>query len=848
VGNLVNPISLKVMSYFPLPNTGGAAGTSSYNPYSNYNGSASNTSANNQFDLKLDNRFTDNDQLSVRFSHQWGNSLGGNLFGNALDAYTQGPVTDTVYSGAVNYTHTFNATTLLTITGGYDHSFSDTAGNAAEFPGTTIQSLGFTGVAASQLLASGFTGLPAFRLSSQYSNENGNASIGGQPYAGLIYGRDVYQFAGTISKTIGNHTIQFGPEFRSHRINFEQFGYPNGLFSFNQGGTSQYGSIGGDALATFMTGFANDWSAYEIPAAPATQNLQYGGFIQDNWHVNSRLTLNLGVRYDIDAPRTERNNQMSYFSLTAPSPLAGTPGLPATGSLEYVGQDGNGRSPYGTYYGAVGPRFGLAYRLGTNWTIRGGYGIFYDPSKYGAAGTGSGAAGFLGYDQQTSQSAYQNNNITPNNIVGQPISISPVQGNSQGVYTNLGSQLNGVPIFQFDTLPSEQTWSFGIQRELPFNILVDAEYVGRKGSHLYLGGDVYAVDHLSQSVASAFQANPGAYTQMVPIPTAIKSAVTGVTPPNSNPITYNNTWEAFNANLPYPQYPFLNGQSGLTNVDPPIANSIYNAFQLKVEKRMSHGLQFLVTYTKSKSIDDSSIGGAGVYIDGYSGATLASIQDPNNLSLERSLSEFDISQVAQVTAVYALPFGKGKHFGANWNPVMDAFLGGWQVNGIYRWDTGLPLLFFLNGGTSLPTYGPQRPNMPTQLQLSGTVGPNVNYFSNAAGAQQAPVAVAQPAGSTGPVCYTSVWIPCQYALGNAPRTSPNLRQPGTDNVTASLFKSFPLGFREGARLEFRAEAFNLFNRVQFAAPATTVGQSNFGMITSQANSPREMQLALKLYF
>jgi hypothetical protein len=275
---------------------------------------------------------------------------------------------------------------------------------------------------------------------------------------------------------------------------------------------------------------------------------------------------------------------------------------------------------------------------------------------------------------------------------------------------------------------------------------------------------------------------------------------------------------------------------------------MYNAFQLKIEKRMSNGLQMLFTYANQKSIDDSSIAGSSVYIDGYSGATLASIQDPNNLKLERALSDFDISQVAQVTGVYALPIGKGKQFGSNWNGFVDAFLGGWQVNGIYRWDTGLPLIFFLNGGTSLPTYGAQRPNLPYQLQQSGTASPNVNYFSNAGLAGEAPVAVAEPAGYTGPVCYTNPWYPCQYALGNAPRVAPNLRQPGTNNVTASIFKAFPLGFREGARLEFRAEAFNLFNHVQFGAPATTVGQSNFGVISTQANVPRELQLALKLYF
>jgi hypothetical protein len=828
-GNLINPITQKVMSFYPLPNTGGIPGTTSYNPYSNFYAAGKNVNNNNQYDLKLDTRFTDNDQLSVRFSQQWGNSQIGNLFGNALDAYTQGPTNGITYSGAVNYNHIFTPRTLLTVTVGYDHNFVNTAGLASQYPNVTLESLGFSITAANQLRQSGFNALPAFNLD-QYSKENGNASIGGQPYAGLIYGRDVYHFLGSVGHTAGGHDLHMGAEFRVHRINFAQFGEPAGLFAFGQGGTSQYQSVGGDSMATFLTGFANNWSAYENPVTPATQNLQYGGFIQDNWHVNDRLTLNLGVRYDIDKPRTERYNQMSFFDPSAPSPLAGVPGVPSTGSLEYVGQNGFGRSPYQTYYGAVGPRFGFAYRVGENWTVRGGYGLYYDPSKYGAAGTGSGGAGFLGYTSQPSFANYNNTyNYIPNLVVGQPLSIPPKTGNSLGVNTNLGNSLNGIPIYNFTTLPQEQSWSFGIQRQLPFQILADFEYVGRKGTHLYLGGDNYSLNHLPESAADAFRANPSAFLPNVPTPTALTNAVKARTPAYANGF-WGGTWPAYNAYLPYPQYPLgVYGSSGLQNVDPPIGNSIYHAFQMRLDKRMTNGLQFLFTYTAQKSIDNSSIAGSNVYVDGYSGSTLAQIQDPNNLRLERSLSAFDISQVAQFTALYQLPFGRGKAFGANWNRLIDSVLGGWQVNGIYRWDTGLPLLLFLNGGVSLPTYGGQRPNLPYQLITSGTINPDVSYFAN------------------GPTSANlALWTPAPYYDGNAPKVLPNVRQQGTNNVSASLFKQF--AFTERYKLELRGEAFNLLNRVQFGAPATTVGLTNFGFITSQANQPRTIQVAMKLYF
>ena len=211
---------------------------------------------------------------------------------------------------------------------------------------------------------------------------------------------------------------------------------------------------------------------------------------------------------------------------------------------------------------------------------------------------------------------------------------------------------------------------------------------------------------------------------------------------------------------------------------------------------------------------------------------MASVQDPNNLALERSISQFNIPQVVQISGTYALPFGKGQMFGSHWNGVVDAFLGGWQLNTIYRWDDGLPLYLTLNGGTSLPTFGSQRPNLPYQLQYSGVASPNANYFTN------------------GPTTATlAQWIPAPYTDGNAPRTLSNLRAPGTNNVTASLFKQFALPFREGMKFEFRAEAFNLFNNVQFAPPNTIVnGSTPVGEINSQINSPRELQLALKFYF
>ena len=334
--------------------------------------------------------------------------------------------------------------------------------------------------------------------------------------------------------------------------------------------------------------------------------------------------------------------------------------------------------------------------------------------------------------------------------------------------------------------------------------------MGRKGTHLYFGG-TNNLNEFSEQQATAYRADPSYYNQQVPSPFFNNPLVNSTGSLNSPTVP---RWQLL---LPYPQY------TGVTVSNNPAANSIYNALQLRAEKRFSRGLQFLFTYVWSKSIDDSSSGGSGLNFLGAGG--LSAIQDPNNRALERSVSAFDLPQVFQFSSTYELPYGRGRMFGSNVNPIVNAVLGGWQLNGIYRWDDGFPIGLGYNASVNLPNYGAQRPNLTGPLKVCGTGNLN-QYFCDPG------VAVA----------------PAQYQDGNASRYIGTARIPGTNNITASLFKSFPLGFREGARIEFRLEAFNVLNHVQFAGPDTTVGDATFGKISAQANAPRQVQLGLKAYF
>jgi hypothetical protein len=221
-------------------------------------------------------------------------------------------------------------------------------------------------------------------------------------------------------------------------------------------------------------------------------------------------------------------------------------------------------------------------------------------------------------------------------------------------------------------VPNVQTWSFGFQYELPHQILLDANYVGTKGTHLYFGG-AEGADYLNSSVEHLSSSELGALLTYVPNP--FYGVITN--PASSISSSY---VPAYQLQLPFPQF------TGVSVEGAPFANSIYNAFQLRVEKRMSKGLQFLATYTNGKSIDDSSVvNGNTTWLGGST-----SLQDPNNMKLERSLSQYDVSQILQFSYVYQLPWGRGQRWGSKWNKWLNGVLGGWETTGIWRFNTGQP--------------------------------------------------------------------------------------------------------------------------------------------------------------
>jgi len=956
-GNLVDPLAAKLFLLFPKPNLANSTPTNEGG--SNFSFSGVSPSSDNTFDIKIDHHFNDRNLVSVKYSQDNFSSNSPNCYGDFADPCSvSGPTTGHTYLLAVNYTKTFSPNLLMNVAYGGSRNFSFTQGiganlgssqfqsdlnNLFSLPGQTC-SITAPSVAAC-FGAAGLEELPANLFNAVPNISVGNSNGGNGTYnspgiSGTFFairqGQDTQSVADTVSWLHGKHEFKFGGETRLAQDNFVQPGAPAGQFNFSYYGTAQFTDAGidgtnstgapadgGDDMASMLVGVGDPTNGTPPPAgcfngtggcfrgfnnSVSTQNWRYAGFVNDNFHATPKLTLNLGLRYELSMPRTERFNRMEYLDpgkLSAiqynPAQLAmvnsfnSTPlecvtynpcvgGNPATtptalgipsptvlhGAEVFVGTNGASRYNYNPYYKGIQPRFGFAWQLPNNLgVVRGGYGIFYDAPRSAASGTGP--VGWDGFDIQppwitTNQSAanvanqipcgrLSNPNANPTTGCNTPnVTFPTPPGNTLGAFNNLGFSANGpIPIIN-SRIPYEQSWSLGIQKELPAKILLDMNYIGKKGTHLYEGG-FNTLQLLPRAFEQAALSGKLSPTDLAAInglsvanPFASPTPATCTSPTDPNYICDPTSGEgslvpqigATQLLSPFPQFAGFGGDAF------PTADSSYDALQVRAERAFANGLEFLVTYTWSKSIDNSSFQDFSNQFLGNGGGA-ASRQDPYNPRGDRAVSVFDIPQVFQVSYVYELPIGRDKAFGSSMSPILNAIVGGWQTSGIWTVSDGRPLT--LNGSVSaIPTYG-QRPNLSAPLQRSSTSYQSlVNGLPNTS---QAASYFSNPGVLS---------VPPAFTFGNAPRTTTSVLTPGTRNAELALFKEFPIArVHEGMRVEFRAEATNALNHPQFKAPNTDAASGTFGQIVPGGgfspgsglvtiNSPRELQLGLKVYF
>ncbi|MGO8816903.1 MAG: carboxypeptidase regulatory-like domain-containing protein [Terriglobia bacterium] len=817
-GNMIDPAAKKLMSFFPSPNFNQGAPGGGYSPYYNWVASGATGLANHQWDLKIDQNFGDRNRLSGKYAQRLTHQINLNCFNNIADPCSGGVGPQSARLLALDFIHTFGPATVLNVSYGYTSVGRQLTPSAAD----PVTALGMP----SYIDQSGFKVLPSVLWN--YSNEtaaeaaNNDTAIGGQPWSILEDNTASHDLLASLTHIHGRNELKFGAEFLINLYNFSQPGTQNGLFSYGPAGSSQNSGVagtGGDNLASFLIGSGfGGWGQYEIPAWLYTQNHGIAGYAQDAFRASKKLTVNVGIRYDLTMPETERHNELSWLDVNAAYPST-VPGYPILhGGLAFAGP--GERSALNPDYKDFSPRVGLAYTLNEKTVIRTGYGIYYGMSR-AAANAYAITPNDPGFDGTTSwPGTYNYAGLTPCCGLSNPFpnGITPVTGSSLGLATQIGNGSSAPNGFErtMNSTPYSQSWNFGIQRELPERMLLNVEYIGQESTHQYFGiGGNYNIDHLG---AQEEKMSP---MQLQALTAQVANPFSGIIP-NS---TANTT--QYQLDLPYPQF------NGFDLASPPWANANYQALQLGLEKRFSNGLSFLVTYVWSKSLDDDSNPGNA----GGSGLGTAPLPvDPNNLKLARSVSQYNIPQVFQFSYDYHLPFGRGQHFGAKMSQVLDAIVGGWQTTGIWRFDDGQPMIVEISAvNPGLPGYG-QAPelvgtphaNAKSQWFLPESQGGG--YFGNPQVFQQ----------------------PAPYTIGDAPRTIPWMHYPGTANADLSLFKEFSMNrLREGMHLELRTEWFNALNHPQFGNVNTTVspGNSAFGQITGpDANSPRQIQMALKFYF
>jgi hypothetical protein len=592
-----------------------------------------------------------------------------------------------------------------------------------------------------------------------------------------------FQIADTFSAVRGNHTIKVGIDVRFLQTNGADPFNQQGLFRFNNVETALPTSRSntGHSFASYLLGQANSAQANFLYTVPANRYKYLAGFLQDDWKVTRRLTLNLGLRYDLFFPRTEKYGNFSGLDVALPNPGAG--GRP--GAVAFLGEGSgrdNSRTSFAeTDYKSFGPRFGFAYALSNSSVLRGGYGLFYAAGN-ATTGLRCSQCFIFGFNAAP---AYQSPDVGITPAVRwdsgfptdfpKPPFIDPTVQNGSNV--NLMGRNDA-------RAPYLQNFSFGIQHEFWSRTVLDLSYVGVKGTRLGTGlfSAINQVDPRYLALGSVLTQQVG----------SAAANAAGIAAPYSS----------FRGSVaqslrPFPQYLNIDNRSS------PNGNSTYHALQMKVEKRLSAGLTLLGSYTWARTISDGDIMAGG----GPSG------QDFYNRGLEKAISTNDVPHVVAISYLYELPFARNNRW-----------LGGWTFSGIHQYQSGRPVA--LSANNTLPLFnGTIRPNViPGQELTASFADPASDFWINRA-------------------AFTS---PTAFSFGTSARAYSNLRTDGFMNESFGLIKRTKI--TERILVTFRAEFFNMFNRTVFGGPTANVNNLQFGRISSQSNSPRQGQLALRFEF
>jgi len=766
----MDPVALRVLNYFPMPNQPGNPVTGAQNYF------ATGTAELNvdNYDGRVDHQISDTKKVFGRYSYRKTHSAPASFFPADI-AIAEGRVNqqNLAHNFVADYSQTVSNSTVMSARLGFARTlflFDN-------------QGLGFR---PSSL------GLPAAidenvdRLMFPRFGVSGMATLGGNDHRYNAFMS--YTAAASMTTVRGAHTWKIGFEGRMLRVNVWE-ARSAGTFNFRANETqgpnpTTASSTAGLGFASFLlgTGQPNDVLIQNWKNV-AANSFYWAGYAQDDWRLSPRLTLNLGVRYDIDVPRTERYDRMNYFDPETRSPLADVvPGFPdLRGGVVFVGVDGRSRYQYDWDTNNIAPRMGLSYKVNDLTVVRAGYSHIFGPSNQGAQGT-VGPFGFRTENLWVTSI----DGITPLNTLRNPYpnGFVPSPGASQGLLTQAGANLQA----PLQDTPSPWTiqYNINVQRELPWDLFLEIGYVGTRG---------YDLSRVGESGLSLNQLDPqhmslgSALNQQVPNP------FFGIV---NNGVLTQPTVSRAQLLRPYPQF---------TDVIPLYssgAKSRYHALQMTGRKRISHGLMFEGSYTFANTREIGT-----------------SHQNSYDIEASWALASYDIRHRFVISYLYELPFGRNRRFASGASGVVDAIIGGWQFNGITTLQSGTPLSITANNTAGIFGARTQPNSTGSDPRLDGPVSERLDRYFD-----------------------TSVYSqPAAFTFGNEPNFSPYLRAHGVRNFDLSLFKN--VGVTSRVTAQVRVEALNAFNRVQFSAPNTSVTSSSFGVISGQANAPRQLQFGLK---
>lgn len=813
-GNIIPAARLDPTSKVMASLFGPPQGSTAANLTNNWTGNGTGGGDTNQYNARLDHVVNDAQRAFIRYTFWNGKTVPNDLFHNLATANQN---IYTTQNAAIGYTWTINPTTVADIRLSYLRFIFGFYPPVTDTPQANLANFGpawaalAPGALWKQYPASQVQGFQTFNYVTA-RNQNNNEAL-----------------SASLTKIVGRHSLKLGGESRIIEWGYTQTNYSSGQFTFSAQNTSSNpfltSGAGGYSFASFMLGWATPPSQIQEVLVAKQQMWYHGLYAADTYQVNNKLTLNLGVRWEYPGQFKEAHNSAAVFLPNATDPFGGNVGLPLKGLATMVNSSAYpDRAIHPAKWGLFAPRVGFAYRFSNDGVIRGGYGISYLPNDviFGNAPWTTPPS------LATTPNNYSNDGgITPADLVSNPFPGGILQP-SRNV-TNLENSVLGAVIqlpVPDQKAPYAQQWNFALQQQFHGNVAVEIGYAGSKGTHLpadvfIRGFPYYELDQLANQydVCGTDKTQPqcGGHllTDQVANPFFGKVPSTaGILAAGTGKIAYGQLLR------PYPQYQSVNNTSAM------LGSTVWHGLLTKVEKRFNGGGMLLGTYTWSKLLGNADSQTA--WLDGSGGGNAAGIQDYTNLNAERSVSSFDVPQRATISYVLDLPFGTGKHFASNASKALNEVIGGWGVNGTTTFQSGFPILIIAQASTLNQSFGAgiTRPNYVAGCTktVDGSAYSRVNKWFNTA-------------------CYTQ---PGAYAYGNTPRTDGAVRAQGVANWDAALNKNFSI--TERTKLKFDAEVFNLFNRVQFAAPTAQVANANYGKITATRNQQRLIQLALRLTF